>query len=82
MLLKDEKDLLKDFLVVPEPFVPLTDSFQEVPEPFVPLTDEDEEMVRQALHGGNRFASYFFCHVIVAQMPTWLVVSKGSFFQT
>jgi hypothetical protein len=27
-----------------------------VPEPFVPLTDEDEEMVRQALHGKNRFA--------------------------
>ncbi|CAD6231390.1 unnamed protein product [Miscanthus lutarioriparius] len=27
---------------------------EEVPEPFVPLTDEDEEMVCQALHGGNR----------------------------
>jgi hypothetical protein len=29
-----------------------------VPEPFVPLTDEDEEMVRRALHGKNRFAFY------------------------
>ena len=30
---------------------------QVVPEPFVPLTDKDEDSVRRALGGKNRFSS-------------------------
>jgi hypothetical protein len=50
-----------------------------VPEPFVPLTDEDEEIVREALHGRNRFGSYLLLSGD-AQMPTWLAVSKTVLF--
>ena len=46
-----------------------------MPEPFVPLTDEDEEIVREALHGRNRFDSYLLLSGD-AEMPTWLAVSK------
>ncbi|GJN05285.1 hypothetical protein PR202_ga22903 [Eleusine coracana subsp. coracana] len=36
----------------------ITPKKEEVPEPFIPLTDEDEDIVRHALHGRNRFTSY------------------------
>lgn len=49
-----------------------------MPEPFVPLTDEDEEIVREALHGRNRFGSYLLSGD--AEMPTWLAVSKTVLF--